>query len=70
MGSGPRRSTRIALGAVGGVVVLLGLAQLLLPKLAAQRVRSELARYGVVRSVSVSAFPAVSCCGAMPSRRT
>lgn len=59
MGSGPRRSTRIALGAVGGVVVVLGLAQLLLPKLAAQRVRSELARYGVVRSVSVSAFPAV-----------
>ncbi len=56
---GTRRSARIALGAVGGVVVLLGLAQLLLPKLAAQRVRSELARYGVVRSVSVSAFPAI-----------
>lgn len=41
------------------MLVLLGLAQLLLPKLAAQRVRSELAHYGVVRSVSVSAFPAV-----------
>jgi hypothetical protein len=59
MRSGGRRSTRIALGAVGGVVVALGLAQLLLPKLAAQRVRSELAHYGVVRSVSVSAFPAI-----------
>ena len=59
MRSGRRRSIRIALGAAGGVVVLLGLAQLLLPKLAAQRVRSELARYGVVHSVSVSAFPAV-----------
>jgi DUF2993 family protein len=59
MGSGRRRSIRIALGLAGGVVVVLGLAQLLLPKLAAQRVRSELARYGVVRSVAVSAFPAV-----------
>src|ERR1700727_2448384 len=59
MGSGRRRSGRIALGAVGGVVVALGLAQLLLPKLAAQRVRSELAHYGVVRSISVSAFPAI-----------
>jgi hypothetical protein len=59
MRSGRRRSNRIALGVVGGVVLVLGLAQLLLPKLAAQRVRSELARYGVVHSVSVSAFPAV-----------
>lgn len=59
MRSGRRRSIRIALGAAGGVVVVLGLAQLLLPMLAAQRVRSELARYGTVRSVSVSAFPAV-----------
>lgn len=59
MRSGRRRSARIALGAVGGVVVALGLAQLLLPKLAAQRVRGELARYGVVHSVSVSAFPAI-----------
>ncbi len=59
MGWGRRRSGRIALGAAGTVVVLLGLAQLLLPRLAAQRVRSELARYGTVRSVSVSAFPAV-----------
>ncbi len=38
---------------------MLGLAQLLLPGLAAQRVRSELAHYGVVHNVSISAFPAI-----------
>ncbi len=40
-------------------MVVLGLAQLLLPGLAARRVRSQIARYGVVRSASVSAFPAI-----------
>ena len=40
-------------------MVLLLLAQLLLPRIAAQRLRSELERYGVVRSVSISAFPAI-----------
>ncbi|MGH2853369.1 MAG: hypothetical protein ACRDLF_04150 [Solirubrobacteraceae bacterium] len=54
-----RRTTRIALLGAGGIVVVLGLAQLLLPGLAAQRVRDRLGRYGVVRSVSVSAFPAI-----------
>ena len=54
-----RRAARAALGVAGGVVVVLGLAQLLLPGLAAQRVRSEIGRYGVVHSVSVSAFPAI-----------
>jgi hypothetical protein len=54
-----RRAARIALGAVGGIVAVLGLAQLLLPGLAAQRVRSQLGRYGTVRSASVSAFPAI-----------
>lgn len=53
------KSTWIALGAAGGLVVVFGLAQLVLPGLAAQRIRSELAPYGVVRSVSVSAFPAI-----------
>jgi hypothetical protein len=47
------------LGVAGGAVVVLGLAQLLLPRLAAQRVRSQIGRYGVVRSASVSAFPAI-----------
>jgi hypothetical protein len=54
-----RRATRIALGVVGVIVVVLGLAQLVLPKLAVQRVRDELGRYGVVRSATVSAFPAI-----------
>jgi hypothetical protein len=53
------RAARIALGVAGGVVVVLGLAQLLLPGLAAQRVRSQIGRYGVVHSASVSAFPAI-----------
>ena len=38
---------------------MLGLAQLLLPGLAARRVRSEIGRYGVVHSAAVSAFPAI-----------
>jgi hypothetical protein len=38
---------------------LLVLAQLLLPRVAAHRVRSRVAAYGQVRSVHVSAFPAV-----------
>jgi hypothetical protein len=53
-----RRSLRVALVGAGGVVVVLGLAQLLLPALAARRVRDQLRRYGDVESVSVSAFPA------------
>jgi hypothetical protein len=39
--------------------VVLGLAQALLPGIAAQRVRSEVGGYGTVRSVSVSATPAL-----------
>jgi hypothetical protein len=54
-----RRAARIALGTAATIVVLLVLAQLLLPGLAAQRVRDELARYGVVHSATVSAFPAI-----------
>ncbi|HWX46284.1 MAG TPA: hypothetical protein VNY52_13315 [Solirubrobacteraceae bacterium] len=54
-----RRATRIALGAAGAIVAVLILAQLLLPSLAVRRVRDELARYGVVRSATVSAFPAI-----------
>lgn len=40
-------------------VVVLGVAQLVLPGIAAQRIRSRLDRYGRARSVSVSAFPAI-----------
>jgi hypothetical protein len=59
MRTSPRKAAWIALGVAGGAVVVLGLAQLLLPRLAAQRVRSQIGRYGVVRSASVSAFPAI-----------
>jgi hypothetical protein len=41
------------------VIVLLGIAQLVLPGIAAHRIRSQLERYGQVQSVSVSAFPAI-----------
>jgi hypothetical protein len=48
-----------ALGLLVLVVVALGVAQLVLPGMAAQRIRDELARDGRVLSVSVSAFPAI-----------
>jgi hypothetical protein len=44
---------------VGLLLLLVVLAQVFLPTLAARRVRDRVARYGTVRSVSVSAFPAV-----------
>lgn len=47
------------LGVVLVVIVVFGVAQLLLPGIAAHRIRSQLGRYGQVQSVSVSAFPAV-----------
>jgi hypothetical protein len=47
------------LGVVLLVIVVLGVTQLLLPGIAARRIRSQLGRYGQVQSVSVSAFPAV-----------
>lgn len=49
----------IALAAAGLVLLLLVLAQALLPGIAATRVRERVERYGQVRSVHVSAFPAV-----------
>ncbi len=53
------RVPRIALGTAGGIVAALGLAQLVLPGIAAQRVRDRVGRYGDVRSASVTAFPAI-----------
>jgi LmeA-like phospholipid-binding len=53
------RALRILLAAAGGCLAALVLAQLVLPGLAAQRVRDQLRKYGTLRSVSVSAFPAV-----------
>jgi hypothetical protein len=51
---------RIAAIAIAGVViVLLLVAQLVLPGLAAQQLRDRLDRHGTVLSVQVSAFPAI-----------
>jgi hypothetical protein len=46
-------------GVVGAIVIVLVLAQVFLPGIAASRIRSRVARYGTVQSVSVSAWPAV-----------
>jgi LmeA-like phospholipid-binding len=46
-------------GVAGAIVVALGLAQALLPGIAASRIRARVGRYGTVVSVSVSAWPAV-----------
>jgi hypothetical protein len=54
-----RRGVRLALGIAAVALLLLLLAQLLLPSLAAKRVSDRVARYGTVRSAHVSAFPAI-----------
>ena len=50
---------KIAAGLAGAVVLVLVLAQVLLPRIAASRISSRVGRYGTVQSVSVSAWPAV-----------
>jgi LmeA-like phospholipid-binding len=54
-----RRPVRIALWLAGALILVLALAQIFLPKLAADRISSRLGRYGEVRSVHVSAWPAI-----------
>jgi hypothetical protein len=49
----------IAIGLAVLVVAVLGVAQLVLPGIAAQRLRDQLSRSGQVTSVQVSAFPAI-----------
>jgi hypothetical protein len=49
----------IAIGVAVGVVLLLVLAQLFLPGIAAQQLRDRLSNNGRVLSVQVSAFPAI-----------
>ena len=58
-GGNGRRNARIGLSLAGAVLVLLALAQLLLPRIAASRISSKVGRYGGVQSVSVTAWPAV-----------
>ncbi|HEV3094404.1 MAG TPA: LmeA family phospholipid-binding protein [Solirubrobacteraceae bacterium] len=53
-----RKSTRVVL-AVAVPVVLVALAQIVLPPLAARIARDRMKAYGDIRSVSVSAWPAV-----------
>lgn len=53
------RGVRIAIGALAAVVVVLGLAQVLGPAIAARVVRGKVAKYGSVKSVTVKAWPAV-----------
>ncbi len=48
-----------AITAAGVILLLLVLAQLFLPGIAAQRLRDQLARSGQVLEVKVSAFPAI-----------
>ena len=49
----------IALGVAGVVLLVLIVAQLVLPGVAARRLRDELSQSGTVLSVKVSAFPAI-----------
>jgi hypothetical protein len=57
--SAPSRPRTLALVALGGLLLLLVLAQLLLPWIAASRISSRIGRYGHVDHVSVSAWPAI-----------
>ena len=50
---------RLVLYALAGAVLVLALAQVLLPRIAASRISSRVGRYGEVEGVSVSAWPAV-----------
>jgi hypothetical protein len=54
-----RRAGRIAAWLAGAIILALVLAQLFLPGIAASRVRARVGKYGTVRSVTVTAWPAV-----------
>ena len=51
--------TRLLLAVIALVLLVLLLAQLVLPRIAANRISSRVGRYGSVESVSVRAWPAV-----------
>jgi len=50
---------RIAAGLAGAIALVLVLAQLFLPGIAASRISSRVGKYGTVESVGVSAWPAI-----------
>ncbi len=58
-GGGGGKGVRVALWSTGVLVVLLALAQVFLPKIAASRISDRIGRYGSVDSVHVSAWPAL-----------
>jgi hypothetical protein len=51
--------TRLLLIVIAGALLVLLLAQVVLPRIAASRISSRVGRYGGVQSVSVRAWPAV-----------
>ncbi|HYB22427.1 MAG TPA: LmeA family phospholipid-binding protein [Solirubrobacteraceae bacterium] len=53
------KPTLVGLSLVGGLLLLLALAQVVLPRIAASVISSRVGRYGKVQSVSVSAWPAI-----------
>lgn len=53
------RGLRVGLWALVALVLLLVLAQIFLPKIAASRISSRIGKYGHVESVHVGAWPAV-----------
>jgi hypothetical protein len=53
------RAGKTAVGVAGAIALGLGLAQVFLPRIAASRITSRLARYGTVQHVGVEAWPAV-----------
>jgi|HubBroStandDraft_2_1064218.scaffolds.fasta_scaffold00090_26 hypothetical protein len=56
---GSGKKLRLLLWLIGGLILLLVLAQVVLPRIAVSRIESRVGRYGKVQSVSVSAWPAV-----------
>ena len=58
-GGRPLNARKVALFLAGAVLLVLVLAQVFLPRIAASEVSSRVGRYGSVESVSVSAWPAV-----------
>jgi hypothetical protein len=58
-GRGSPMSARLGLSLLGGLIALLLIAQVVLPRIAASRIKSRVGRYGDVESASVSAWPAL-----------
>ncbi|HEY8304564.1 MAG TPA: hypothetical protein VIG42_08255 [Solirubrobacteraceae bacterium] len=59
VGAKRHRTRRIAVALGGSIALLLVLAQVFLPSIAAKVLADRMARYGRVQNVHVSAFPAV-----------